>query len=67
MISFLSKIATFATLALAADEKMAIETKDGVLQMTDANFDTVIEDNKLILVKFYAPWCGHCKNLAPKF
>ncbi|CAG9855345.1 unnamed protein product [Phyllotreta striolata] len=37
-----------------------------VIELTDSNFEKlVIQSDDLWLVEFFAPWCGHCKNLAP--
>ena len=39
-----------------------------VVTLTAENFQALVLDSKdHWLVEFYAPWCGHCKNLAPEW
>jgi len=38
-----------------------------VITLTTANFRSIVDNEDIMLVEFYAPWCGHCKKLEPEY
>jgi thioredoxin len=37
------------------------------VELTDSNFEDVITKNDIVIVDFWAPWCGPCRSFAPVF
>lgn len=67
MTLFLSSLFTSAVLLFAATANGGMYSEH-VTALTSANFDAlVLKSSETWLVKFYAPWCGHCKASAPAF
>jgi len=55
------------TKRVRSDDGASDVDESHVLSLTKDTFDDAVKNNKHLLVKFVAPWCGHCKSLAPAY
>jgi len=60
-------ILTQTTKHIHCDDIPSDVDESHVLTLTKDTFDDAVKNNQYLLVKFVAPWCGHCKHLIPAY
>jgi len=63
-------VAAFAAIVadlLGAGQAVQVPLENGVMVLDNSNFDDVVRNKPVVMVEFYAPGCGHCKEFQPSY
>ena len=58
---------SFRNVALGLIGAAAVASASDVHDLKQDTFNDFIKSHDLVLAEFFAPWCGHCKALAPEY
>jgi protein disulfide-isomerase-like protein len=62
---YLSFLLSLVLLVLVLPQRALSSTTNNVIDLTSANFAKQTSNGDAWMLLFYAPWCGHCKKVAP--
>ena len=60
-------MASFRNIAFGLVAAAAIASASDVHELKKDTFTDFVNSHDLVLAEFFAPWCGHCKALAPEY
>jgi len=52
---------------MKSDPRPAHQEEAVIVVVGETFEEVVLNDEHDVLIEFYAPWCGHCKSLAPEY